>query len=108
MRVVLCNAPADKAPEIARALIERHKAACVNLLPGVRSFYRWEGKVCEDAEVTMLIKVAATGVLDLRDTLLELHPYQLPEIVVLPVDAETTHRPYVDWVRKESHPLTEE
>jgi periplasmic divalent cation tolerance protein len=108
MRVVLCNAPADKAPEIARTLVERRKAACVNLVPGVRSFYRWNGKVCDDQEVTLVMKVAATGVLDLRDALLELHPYELPEFIVIGIDDETTYRPYVEWVRKESHPLMEE
>jgi periplasmic divalent cation tolerance protein len=108
MRVVLCNAPADAAPVIARTLIERRLAACVNLIPAVRSIYRWEGRICDDAEVTMLMKVAVTGVHDLRKAILELHPYQMPEIVVLGVDVDVSHRPYVEWVRKESRPPIEE
>lgn len=102
MRIVLCNCPPDAAPEIARTLIERRLAACVNLIPGVRSFYRWEGAVQDDAEVTMLIKVAASGVVDLHDALVELHPYSVPEILVLGVDLDLCHAPYVSWVRAET------
>ena len=77
MKLVLCNTPPDRAEPIARAVVERKLAACVNILPAVRSLYIWEGKVCDDAEATLLLKVAAEGVDALRAALVELHPYDL-------------------------------
>ncbi len=104
MRVVLCNCPPDGAADIARALVERGLAACVNVVPGVRSFYVWDGAVQDDGESTLLIKVAADGVDALREALVELHPYDVPEVVVLTVDAAASHGPYVDWVRGHQPP----
>ncbi len=99
MRVVLCNCPPDGAADLARTLVEDGLAACVNVLPGVRSFYVWDGAVQDDAESTLLIKVAAEGVDALRAALIDRHPYDVPEVVVLAVDADASHGPYVDWVR---------
>lgn len=99
MRVVLCNCPPEAAPGLARALVERRLAACVNIVPGVRSIYRWKGEVVEDSESTLLVKTAADAVEALRAALIELHPYQVPEVVVLDVDSNASHAPYVDWVR---------
>lgn len=101
MRIVLSNLPPDQADAIASTLVEERLAACVNLLP-VTSVYRWKGEICRDPEVTALIKVRADGVERLRLRLQALHPYELPEIVVLPVDAEASLTEYVDWVRAES------
>ena len=75
----------------------------MNLLP-VRSVYRWEGRVQVDSEATMLIKVAADAVDRLVAELVRLHPYDLPEIVVPPVDPGASLGAYVDWVRAESGP----
>ena len=99
MRVVLCNASPDEAPALARALVSEGLAACVNLIPGVTSIYRWERAVHEDAETTMLIKVAAEGVEALSARIRALHSYDTPEIVVLPVDVEASDASYVAWVR---------
>ncbi len=103
MRVVLSNLPPEAADSIASTLVQERLAACVNLLP-VTSIYRWEGKICRDPEVTALIKVRADGVDRLRARLQELHPYDLPEIVALPVDAAGSLAAYVDWVRAETDP----
>ena len=103
MRIVLSNISPDAAEDVARTLIERRLAACVNLLP-IRSVYRWDGAVHVDPETTMLIKVGADAVERLVTELRELHPYDLPEIVVLPVDAAASLGAYVDWVRAESTP----
>lgn len=105
MNIVVCNCPPDAAEKIARALVERRLAACVNLIAGVRSFYRWEGELCDDAETTLLIKVTPEGVESLREAIVELHPYSVPEVVVLPVNADQSHQPYVDWVRAEVGPF---
>ena len=94
MRVVLCNASPDEAPALARALVSE-----AVVIPGVTSIYRWERAVHEDAETTMLIKVAAEGVEALSARIRALHSYDTPEIVVLPVDVEASDASYVAWVR---------
>ncbi len=101
MRIVLSNLPPADADRIATTLVEERLAACVNLLP-VTSVYRWKGAICRDPEVTALIKVRADGVDALRARLLELHPYDLPEIVALSIDEAASLAPYVAWVREES------
>lgn len=98
MKIVLCNCPPDDAPRIGRVLVQRKLAACVNALPGVRSFYEWKGEICDDPETTLLIKVTADGMPALREALVELHPYEVPEILALDVNVGDSHRPYVDWV----------
>jgi periplasmic divalent cation tolerance protein len=103
MRIVLSNISPDHAPEVAKALVARRLAACVNLLP-VRSVYRWEGSVHEDPETTMIIKVSESGLDRLVVALRGLHPYDLPEIVVLPVDTDRSLPAYVAWVRAETGP----
>ncbi len=99
MKVVLCNCPGDAAQGIARALVERAGAACVNIIPAVQSVYRWDGETCVETESTLLIKVALSQLDALKVFLLELHPYDVPEIVALDVDAEGSSAAYVDWVR---------
>lgn len=99
MRVVLCNCSPDEGPELARALVREGRAACVNLIPGVTSVYRWEGALHEDAETTLLIKVKADGVEALSARIRELHSYGTPEIVVLPVDVDASDDAYLAWVR---------
>lgn len=96
LRLVLCNCPPDQADPIARRLVEERLAACVNALPGVQSTYRWQGSVCTDAETTLLIKTWEDRLDDLTARLLELHPYDLPEILALPLHAG--HPPYLAWV----------
>lgn len=103
MKLVLSNAPPDRADEIARRLVEERLAACVNLTP-IRSVYRWKGAIAEEAEVTLLIKVSVERVDALVARLRVLHPYELPEILVLDVDAERSLSEYVAWVRSECAP----
>jgi len=98
MVIVLANASPGQAPELARTLVDEGLAACVNLVP-VRSVYRWEGAVHDETEITLWIKVASEGVERLRERLVELHDYDVPEVLVVPVDIEASHAPYVQWVR---------
>jgi periplasmic divalent cation tolerance protein len=102
VRVVLCNCPPEQAAEIARAIVQRRLAACVNLLPGVRSIYRWEGEVCDDGETTLVVKTTGAGAAALCEALVELHPYDVPEVLALPVDAVGSHAPYLRWVADET------
>ena len=103
MHLVLCNVPPDKADAIADQLVAEHLAACVNL-SFVRSVYRWQGEVQHDAEVTLWIKVSSARVDNLRARLVELHPYELPEVLVFDADKEHSLAAYVQWVNQECAP----
>jgi periplasmic divalent cation tolerance protein len=99
--VVLITAPEEEtARRIARALVEERLAACVNLLPGVRSIYRWQGDVEEAAEVLLIAKTHAERVAALAARVQALHPYELPEVVTLPVTDGS--EAYLRWVVAES------
>jgi periplasmic divalent cation tolerance protein len=98
MHVILCTCPPDHAERLARHLLASG-AACVNLLPAVRSFYLWEGAVHDDAEALLVVKASRERVEPLRRSLTGVHPYTLPEWVVLPVDTELTSADYLAWVR---------
>ena len=102
INVVLCNCPAEQAEPLARALVEQRLAACVNLLPGVTSLYRWEGRIQAEAEVTLLIKTASDRVEALREGILALHPHTVPEFVVLRVDGTASLPAYLEWVINET------
>ena len=95
--VVLVTAPsADEAARIARALVEEGLAACGNVVPGLRSIYRWEGKVQDDAEALLLLKTTRARFDALRARVLALHPYQVPEVLALPVEAGSAA--YLAWI----------
>lgn len=97
IRVCLCTAPsAEVAAELARGLVEATLAACVNIVPGVRSIYRWKGEVQDDGEVLLIIKTSAERFDAMRDWLVEAHPYDVPEVLALPVDAGADA--YLAWV----------
>lgn len=89
-------ATAEDAERLARALVERRLAACVNVVPGLTSIYRWEGEVRKDEERLLVIKTRAELFEDVRAVLVELHPYDLPEVIALPVAAG--HAPYLGWL----------
>ena len=102
-RVVLLTAPdAEVAERIARALVEERLAACVNLVSGVRSIYRWQGALEDDTEILLVAKTAAARCEALAARVEALHPYELPEIVVLPVQGGSER--YLGWVLSESSP----
>ena len=101
--VVLVTAPdAETGARLARSLVEERLAACANLVPGVRSIYRWEGRVQDDAEVLLVLKTRAERVDALAARVSELHPYDVPEVVALAVVGG--NRAYLDWVCGESRP----
>jgi periplasmic divalent cation tolerance protein len=101
MVVVLCNVPPLQADKIAIALVVEGLAACVNAMPGVTSTYQWEGSMCQEPETALWIKVANEKVAALSARLCELHPAEVPEILVLPVDVGRSEPRYVAWVRGE-------
>lgn len=84
--VVLTTLPSDAdAAEFARALVDERLAACVNLLPPMLSVYRWEGNIEQDTERQLVIKTARERVVALWERVRDLHPYDVPEFVVLPI-----------------------
>jgi periplasmic divalent cation tolerance protein len=87
---------AEDAERIGRALVERGLAACVNVLPAVTSIYRWKGKVEREEERLLLIKTRADRFAALERALVSLHPYEVPEVIALPI--ADGHRPYLDWL----------
>tara|TARA_R110002072_G_scaffold104046_2_gene228232 strand:+ start:2695 stop:3030 length:336 start_codon:yes stop_codon:yes gene_type:complete len=97
--VLLSTAPnEDEARSLARALVGAGLAACVNLVPGVRSIYRWEGELCEEGEVLLVIKTTPARREALIERLTELHSYECPEAIALPIVAGA--RPYLDWLHQ--------
>jgi periplasmic divalent cation tolerance protein len=84
------------ARPLARELVELRLAACVNILPGVTSIYRWEGAVSEDGEQLLVIKTLDGRLDELRDALFGRHPYDVPEFVVVPVTR--TSEAYGAWL----------
>lgn len=93
-----CTCPnAESAQSLANALVGEGLAACVNHLPGVRSTYRWKGEVTTDSEELLLIKTTEARFPALKERLLALHPYELPELIAVPV--AHGHDAYLDWVR---------
>ena len=102
--VVLITVPSPEVGgKIARALVEERLAACVNLVPGITSTYRWEGEVQVDPEALLIAKTGR----DLFDALAarvrSLHPYTVPEIIALPLAAG--HQPYLAWIADSTGPL---
>jgi periplasmic divalent cation tolerance protein len=96
VHVTLPNTEAARA--LARKLVEERLAACVNIVPGVVSIYSWEGAIHEDGEVLCLIKTSPDCFEQLRARVLELHPYEVPEVLAFAVDDGS--RDYLDWVRR--------
>ena len=87
---------AEDAERIARALVERGLAACVNVLPTVTSIYRWKGKLEKDEERLLVIKTRMERFTALRQALVSLHPYEVPEVLALPI--ADGHPPYLEWL----------
>jgi periplasmic divalent cation tolerance protein len=97
VRVVLVTCPtADVAAGLARTLVEEGLAACGNVVPGVRSIYRWQGRVVDEPEVLLVLKTTTGRFEALRTRVVALHPYEVPEVLGLAVDAG--HAPYLTWV----------
>ena len=98
--VVFCTAP-DKTIglQIAQTLIENRLAACVNLSEGLTSIFRWKGEICRESEILLTIKSRKSLFPQLEKSIRELHPYQVPEIIALPLAAGSSD--YLKWITDE-------
>ncbi len=103
MRLVLSSCPPDAAERLAAALVEARLAACVSVIPQAVSRYRWQGAVVCDAESLLLCKTAADRVQALCEELQRLHPYTVPEILVLSADSAVAA--YARWALEQTRPL---
>ncbi len=100
MLVLVTVGKIDNAEQIAGALVEEHLAACVNIVPGIRSVYRWEGKVTGDNELLMLIKTTSDRFDELKERVLSLHAYDLPEIIGFRISKGLDA--YLNWIGEET------
>lgn len=101
IRMVYVTCPdAGIAEDIAGKMVDERLAACVNIIPGLRSVYRWQGKIEIDSEVLLLIKTTAQRFEEVRERVVALHPDDVPEIVAVPVTMGLDA--YLDWVRDET------
>lgn len=100
--VVMVTVPdLDSGEKIASSLLDRKLAACVNIMPGLISFYRWQGEIQRDGELLLMIKTRQSLVNGrLIPAIQELHPYQLPEIIALPIVGGESG--YLDWILQET------
>ena len=99
--VVYVTAPEKEAAALAKTLVEERLAACVNLVPGIRSFYWWKGKIEDDPEVLCIMKTQTSLFDALRNRVRELHSYEVEEIIALPIIAG--NQPYLDWIKANTH-----
>lgn len=97
-QVLVLNTCPDQATadQVATTLVERGLAACVNIVPGVQSVYRWQGKIEKAGEFLLLIKARGDALDNIRDCITTVHPYELPEVVAVTIDDGL--KPYLEWI----------
>lgn len=101
--VILCTCPDDAtARELAGRVVEEKLAACVNIVPGLTSVYEWQGRVETDPETLLIIKTAGDRVDALTERLASIHPYDVPEVIALPIEAGLPA--YLKWLKDETRP----
>ncbi|MBC7790661.1 MAG: divalent-cation tolerance protein CutA [Anaerolineae bacterium] len=101
--VLTTVASPDDAHSLVRGLLERRLIACGTILPSARSLYRWEGKILDEQETVILVKTREALVGELKEAFAEMHPYQVPELLALPVTAGM--KKYLDWLQLETAKL---
>lgn len=103
LRIILTTLPSlEQAERLAEILIDERLAACVQLLPGVVSVYRWQGRRVRDSECLMLVKTPGALLAQCEQRMAALHPYECPEIVAL--RPETVNGVYARWLQESTHP----
>ncbi|EOD54738.1 divalent-cation tolerance protein CutA [Aeromonas molluscorum 848] len=99
--LLLCTCPSQASADlISEQLLERRLAACINQLAPVRSVYRWQGKIERASEIQLIIKSRISLFADIEQRILALHPYETPELLMLPITGG--HTPYLAWLMEET------
>ena len=91
----------ELAQTIAASLVNANEAACVNIVPGIRSIYRWEGRLCDEAECLLIIKSTADRFDAINARIHQLHTYQVPEVIAVPIAAGDSA--YLNWLQNAAH-----
>ncbi|MDD5313343.1 MAG: divalent-cation tolerance protein CutA [Dehalococcoidia bacterium] len=97
--VIVTTSSRDEADKIASVLLKKRKAACVNIVPGVKSHFWWKGKIDSSDEVLMVIKTKASVLADVTETVRKNHSYTIPEIIALPI--VSGDEDYLEWISRE-------
>jgi len=100
IRVVFISLPRDEARNLAKRLVEQRLAACVNIIPKIESYFWWDSKVEHDEEALLIVKTTVQKFVAMRLWVQENHPYDVPEIIALPISEGLSE--YMDWVKKET------
>ena len=98
MVVVTSVGTEEQALDVAHALVRAKRAACVNIIPGIHSIYRWKGRVCDDGEMLLLIKTRASNFESVRETIHKVNTYELPEVLAYRVDWASPG--FAQWIEK--------
>lgn len=91
------------AGKLADALVEARLAACVNIIPGMRSVYRWEGRIESASELVLIVKTTASAAPKARDLIRRLHPYEMPSIVAFDASSAGSNPDFLAWIASESN-----
>ena len=95
--IVLCTCPdQDSANELAAMLVKNKLAACVNILPGLTSVYEWKGNIEKSQELLLIVKTKSTAFQTVVNAILDRHPYELPEIISIPINNGLAN--YLSWI----------
>lgn len=100
MQILLVTAPQTAASDLARSVVEEKLAACVNIVEKVRSIYHWNDRIEDESEAMLFIKTTNSGAQRLRERIIELHPYEVPEILCLVPDDAQSNPAYLSWIKR--------
>jgi periplasmic divalent cation tolerance protein len=103
--VLITAGTEEEAVKIGQTLVEQQLAACANLVPRIRSIYRWKGKICDEQEYLIIVKTRTSLFQDLQKRVRELHSYEVPEIISIPVAQGFDQ--YLEWVNTETNRQTD-
>ena len=100
--IYITTSTKEEARNIGRDLVEKRLAACVNIIDGMESIYRWEGKIEEAQECILIVKTHYSKVQALTNRVLKLHSYECPSIISFTITEDEGHTPYLDWIIQET------